>query len=102
MTYLGGRAMNSVPCLQALITFLIVLVLTNVAVAGGHNNARLADSIDLPATFDVDFQLASRQRSQIKTGVTTISDDAAGQVGSDVFRTLVNTQMISSFGLPYR
>ena len=93
--------MNCVRRAQSLILFLILLVLSNAAVAGSRKSARFAESVDLPATFDVDFQLASRQRAEIRTGVTKMPDDA-GQVGADVFRTLVNTQMISSFGLPFR
>jgi hypothetical protein len=94
--------MNCVRRAQSLILFLILLVLSNAAVAGSRKSARFAESVDLPATFDVDFQLASKQRSEITTGVTTVRDDAAGQVGLDVFGTLVHTQMISGFGLPYR
>jgi hypothetical protein len=85
--------MNCARRVQLLLLTLVLVVSSNVAVAGSRKTARFADSVDLPATFDLDFQLASQQRAEITTGVTTVPDDAAGQVGLDVFGTLVHTQM---------
>ena len=70
------------------------------AAFGGRKAPKLAETIDLPATFYVDFQFAARQRVQLGSQVE-VPDDAAGRVGADVFQSLVKTQMISGFGLPY-
>jgi hypothetical protein len=67
---------------------------------GGKNAPKLAETIDLPPTFDVDFQFAAKQRAQLGPQ-KEVPDDVAGRVGADVFKSLVETQMISGFGLPY-
>jgi len=57
--------------------------------------------IDLPTGFDIDFQLAAKARATIQSSIA-VNSDAASQTGMEVFRSLVGTQMISGFGLPYR
>lgn len=85
---------------RVLSLLLFVLSLSYAAPAAKKNTPKLAETIDLPSTFDVDFSLAATQRTQIQTH--EVSDDAAGAVGKSIFESLVTTQMISGFGLPYR
>jgi hypothetical protein len=70
------------------------------AAFGGKNAPKLAETIDLPQTFELDFQFAAKQRTQLGSQ-REVPDDIAGRVGAEVFESLVKTQMISSFGLPY-
>jgi hypothetical protein len=80
---------------------LMFFLLTAVGPAfGGKKAPKLAETIDLPLTFDIDFQFAAKQRVQLGRQ-TEVLDDVAGRVGADVFQSLVRTQMISGFGLPY-
>jgi len=78
------------------------LSLSHAAEAGRKNTPKLAENVDLPATFDVDFSLAATQRAQTHSQMREVTDDSAGPVGKDVFQSLAATQMISGFGLPYR
>jgi hypothetical protein len=78
---------------------LFLLTAFNAAV-GGEKAPKLAETIDLPATFGVDFQFAAKQRVQLGRQ-KEVPDDTAGRVGEDVFQSLVKTQMISGFRLPY-
>jgi hypothetical protein len=84
----------------SLVLLLFLLTISNAAV-GKRNNPKLAETIDLPSTFDIDFKLAALQRGQTSSQVSQVPDDVAGRVGADVFQSLVRTQMISGFGLPY-
>lgn len=86
---------------QLFVLVSVVLAPLQIAIARG-NSAKLADSVDLPSNFDIDFQLASKQRTQIQATAKAVPDDVAGRVGAEVFRNLVDTQMITSFGLPYK
>ena len=70
------------------------------AAFGGKKAPRLAQTIDLPASFEVDFQFAAKQRVELGPQ-KELSDDVVGRVGADVFQSLIKTQMISGFGLPY-
>lgn len=67
---------------------------------GGKKAPNLVETVDLPPTFDVDFQVAAKQRAQLGLQ-KEISDDVAGRVGADVFESLVKTEMISGFHTPY-
>ena len=67
---------------------------------GGKKAPKLAETIELPATFDVDVQLAAKQRAQLGLQ-KEVPDDAAGRVGAEVFESLVKTEMISGFRVPY-
>jgi Zn-dependent protease with chaperone function len=84
----------------SLVLLLFLLTISNAAV-GKRNNPKLAETIDLPPTFDIDFKLGALQRGQIGSQVSQVPDDVAGRVGADVFQSLVRTQMISGIGLPY-
>jgi hypothetical protein len=66
----------------------------------GKKAPKLAETVDLPATFDVDYRFAAKQRAQLGPQ-KEVPDDTAGRVGQEVFDSLVKTQMISSYGLPY-
>jgi hypothetical protein len=82
-----------------LVLALFLLMGSNTAF-GGKKAPKLNETIDLPRTFEVDFQFAAKQRAQLGPQIE-VADDVAGRVGKDVFESLVNTQMISGFGLPY-
>jgi len=80
---------------------LVLFLFTGSHAAFGSKKApQLAETIDLPPTFDIDFQFATTQRVQLGPQ-TEVSDDIAGRIGEDVFESLVKTQMISDFHLPY-
>jgi hypothetical protein len=82
-----------------LVLVVFLLAFSNAAF-GGKKAPKLADTIDLPQTFEVDFQFAAKQRAQLGPQ-TEVPDDVAGRVGQEVFESLVRSQMISGFGLPY-
>jgi len=79
----------------------VFLLTSSHAAFGGKKAPKLNETVDLPQTFEVDFQFAAKQRAQLGPQ-TEVPDDIAGRVGTDVFQNLVKTQMISSFGLPTR
>lgn len=72
------------------------------ASAGRRNSPRLAETVDLPATFDLDFSLASKMRSQIGAVRDVPQGGEPGQVGQEVFTDLTSRDMVSSLELPYR
>ena len=81
---------------------LVLFLLTPLHAAfGGKKAPKLAETIDLPSSFDIDFRLAAAQRVEFSAQGSEVHDDVAGQVGAEVFRSLVKTQMISGSGLPY-
>jgi Zn-dependent protease with chaperone function len=80
---------------------LVLFLLTALSAAFARKKApKLAETIDLPSSFDVDFQLAAKQRVELGSQ-KEVPDDVAGRVGADVFQSLIQTQMISGIGLPY-
>jgi Peptidase family M48 len=83
-----------------LILILFLLTALNPAF-GGKKAPKLAETVDLPSSFDLDFKLAATQRVNLNAQSGEVHDDAAGQVGAEVFQRLVGTQMISGAGLPY-
>jgi len=82
-----------------LVLVLFLLAGSNAAF-GGKKAPKLAETIDLPQTFELDFQFAANQRAQLSSQ-REVPDDIAGRVGEDVFESLVKTEMISGFRLPY-
>jgi hypothetical protein len=78
----------------------LFLLVASTAAFGGRKAAKLNETIDLPQTFEADFQFAAKQRAQLGQQ-KEVPDDVAGRVGQDVFESLIKTQMISGFGLPY-
>jgi hypothetical protein len=98
--YILGRLLER-PRFHAVEFVLALFLLTVVNPAFGGNKApKLAETVDLPSTFDLDFQFAAKQRVQLG-GQAEVSDDVAGGVGAEVFQSLVRTEMISGFRLPY-
>jgi hypothetical protein len=80
---------------------LLLLLLTPLGTAfGGMRAPKLAETVDLPSDFDLDFKLAATGRVEF-SAQTIVYDDVASQVGAEVFQSLVKTQMISGSGLPY-
>ena len=82
------------------LTLALFLLMGSNAAFGGKKAPKLNETIDLPQTFEVDFQFAAKQRAQLGPQ-TEVPDDVAGRVGREVFDGLVKSQMISGFGLPY-
>ena len=81
---------------------LVLFLLAPLSAAfGGKKAPKLAETIDLPSSFDIDFRLAAAQRVEVSAKASEVHDDVAGQVGAEVLQSLVKTQMISGFGLPY-
>lgn len=80
--------------------FVLVLLTAFDSAFGAKKAPKLAETVDLPPTFDVDFQLAANQRAQLGPQ-REVPDDVAGRVGADVFESLVKTEMISGFRVPY-
>jgi Zn-dependent protease with chaperone function len=87
---------------RASLVLLLFLLTMSSAAVGKRNKPKLAENIDLPPTFDIDFKLGALQRGQVNSQVSqVVPDDAAGRVGADVFQSLIRMQMISGIGLPY-
>jgi predicted Zn-dependent protease len=78
----------------------LFLLISSNAAFGGKKAPKLNETVDLPQTFEVDFQFAAKQRAQLGSQ-REVPDDIAGRVGEEVFESLVKTQMISGFHLPY-
>ena len=94
--------MRSVFCTRAQVLCLIIFAWFNAlsTPASGRNSAKVPSDIDLPASFDVDFKLASKQRSEIS--LPSATDDASAETAADVLRSLVDSPTIAGFGLPYK
>jgi hypothetical protein len=58
---------------------------------------QLREDVDLPSDFSLDFQLATAERSRLRSGNSPLAGTEANQVGEEVFRSLV-----TGFSLPYR
>jgi hypothetical protein len=80
----------------------LALFLVPSASGGRRNSPQLAETADLPATFDFDFLLASKIRSQMESVRDAPVNGDPGQVGQEVFTDLTNKEMVTSLGLPYR
>jgi Peptidase family M48/PDZ domain len=79
---------------------ILLVSLTPLRASGSHRaTPKLDDNVALPPTYDLDFTLASNQRS----GMAPIdaSDDDAEKVGAQVFDELIRSQMVTGLGLPY-
>lgn len=81
---------------------LICLLPTTPARTGTRNSPPLTETVDLPASFDFDFSLASKMRPQVGAVRDLPPDDSGIQAGQAVFKQLTNSEMVSSLGLPYR
>ena len=92
--------MGRIHCCVVYLLLVLFLFTGSHAAFGSKKAPQLAETIDLPPTFDIDFQFATTQRVQLGPQ-TEVSDDIAGRIGEDVFESLVKTQMISDFHLPY-
>ncbi len=92
--------MGCIRCHAVDLVVVLFLLTGSNAAFGGKKAPKLAETVDLPQTFEVDFQFAAKQRAQLGPQ-REVPDDIAGRVGKDVFESLVKTQMISGFGLPY-
>jgi hypothetical protein len=87
-------------CRAVYLALALFLLAGSNAAFGGKKAPKLAETIDLPQTFELDFQFAAKQREQLGSQ-RAVPDDIAGRVGEDVFESLVKTEMISGFRLPY-
>ena len=84
------------------LSILVTLLVIPPAFAAGRNSGRLAETVDLPTTFDLDFSLASTMRSQMGSVRDFPRSGEPGQVGQEVFTDLTSRDMVSLLGLPYR
>jgi hypothetical protein len=101
----GPKQLRSCDCggsirLRADLVLVLFLLAAPTAAFGGKKAPKLAETIDLPPTFDVDYQFAAKQSAQLGPQ-REVPDDIAGRIGQEVFDSLIKTQMISGFGLPY-
>ena len=70
---------------------------------GGHRAApRLAETVELPVSYEMDLSLGAKQRSDILARGSELADDPNARTGAEVFKRLVNVEMISGLGLPYQ
>jgi hypothetical protein len=64
---------------------------------------RLREDVDLPADFSLDFKLGAAKRAGLQNDNTAaVKGTQLGQVGEEVFRTLVANSSISALTLPYQ
>ena len=87
--------------MRRLSVLFFAILLFQIPVSARGRTPQLADTVDLPASFDLDSQIAAKQRAELPGLQAPVSTDVPAQVGEQVFELLVKTQMISSFGLPY-
>ena len=80
---------------------LAVLLLTLSAHSGRRNSAQLSENVDLPATYELDFSLASKMRPQLGPLRPTNDANRGEKAGLEVFSQLISSQTISTLGLPY-
>src|SRR5450755_4365727 len=95
-----GGTVGRIRCRAVDLVLALFLLVASTAAFGGKKAPKLNETIDLPQTFELDFQFAAKQRAQLGPQ-TEVPDDIAGGVGQEVFESLVRSQMISGFGLPY-
>jgi hypothetical protein len=67
------------------VDFVLVLFLLagSNAAFGGKKAPKLAETIDLPQTFELDFQFAVKQRAQLGSQ-REVPDDIGGRIGEDL------------------
>jgi hypothetical protein len=75
---------------------LVLFLLTAFSAAfGGKKGPKLPETIDLPRRL---MLTSSLQRSRGRNSVSKRNDDAVGRVGTNVFESLVKTEIVS--GVP--
>jgi Zn-dependent protease with chaperone function len=87
-------------CRAVYLALVLLLLAGSIAAFGSKKAPKLAETIDLPLTFESDFQSAAKQRAQLGSQ-REVPENIAGRVGEDVFESLVKNEMISDFRLPY-
>jgi Zn-dependent protease with chaperone function len=87
-------------CRAIYLALVLLLLAGSIAAFGSKKAPKLAETIDLPLTFESDFQSAAKQRAQLGSQ-REVPDNIAGRVGEDVFESLVKNEMISDLRLPY-
>jgi hypothetical protein len=95
-----GGSVGRIRFRRADFCLILFLAIAHSPAFAGKKAPKIAETIDLPSSFDVDFQFAAKQRVELGPQ-KEVPDDAAGRVGTEVFQSLVKTEMISGFGLPY-
>jgi hypothetical protein len=95
-----GGIVGRIRCRTVDLVLVLFLLAGSNAAFSGKTAPKLAETIDLPQTFELDFQFAAKQRAQLGSQ-REVPDDIAGRVGEDVFESLEKTEMISGFRLPY-
>src|SRR5882724_11302930 len=66
-----------------------------------RNLPRLQDDIELPADFNIDLKLAAAKRSAHYDVDAPLLGTQLGQVGQEVFHTLIENSAVTSLSLPY-
>ena len=82
--------------------FCISIIFCPSALAQKRKTLRLNEDVPLSADFSIDFQLASVERSRLRTGTNLLVGTELNTIGEAVFRTLVENSTVSWFGVPYR
>ena len=85
--------MGRIHCRAVYLALVLFLLAGSNAAFGNKKAPKLAETIDLPQTFESDFQFAAKQRAQLGSQ-GEVPDDIAGRVGEDVFESLVKNEMI--------
>jgi len=66
-----------------------------------RNLPRLQEDVELPADFSIDFKLAADKRSAHYNVDALLLGTQVGQIGQEVFHTLLENSAITSLSLPY-
>ncbi len=89
--------------LREVVAVVLIVFLFIPPLLGGHRNSpNLAETVDLPLTFDFDLSLASKMRSDMGASRDLPLSGEAAETGRSVFNDLTGSAMVSSLGLPYR
>jgi hypothetical protein len=73
-----GGSLGRIRCHAVDLVLVVLLLAFSNAAFGGKKAPKFADPIDLPQTFEVDFQFAAKQRAQLGPQ-TEVRDDVAGR-----------------------
>jgi hypothetical protein len=93
--------MHRRPTLLACI-LLTTLFLPQAAHAQKHRKPKLAEDVNLPADFALDYQLGLTERGKIRGTNALLENTAYNEAGGTVFTKLVQNPSVAALGLPYR
>jgi hypothetical protein len=87
---------------KIVLTGLVLVVCASSTSAQKRGAQRLKEDVDLPADFSLDFKLGAAERLALQNESSTLHAAELGQIGEEVFRTLIQNSAITTLSLPYQ